>query len=152
MNIRDAVENLHREHDEEARLLGAFESALELAVTGDDEKRSLGLSELREIVKQSARIRGSSAHDSEALDSPAFLLVDGSERARLKDTLFHLERASYEFRKELAFATTFSTEELVGQGRRLAASIREQIAYEEELLREVEAELSGNSAGLRSRE
>lgn len=148
MNTKDAAESLHKEHEEMAGFLTAFETALELSVSGDDETRSLGLARLREIVERSTHIRGSLSQDSEVMTSPVFLLVNSTERARLKQKLFHLERASYEFRKELAFTTTLSTEGLVEQGRQLEDMLRRQIAYEEELLREIEAGLVGDSTHL----
>lgn len=152
MNTKHATEVLHREHEEIAGFLGAFEKALELAVSEEDESRSIGLAELREIVDQSARIRGSFFSDSAVLSSPILLLVAGTERAQLKQRLFRLERASYEFRRELSFSTTVTTEGLVEQGRRLGDMLRQEIAYEDELLGEVETSRGGNPAQLGSKE
>jgi hypothetical protein len=146
MNTKDAVDTLHKEHDEMARFLKAFENALELAVSGDDEMRGLGLSGLREIVEKSTRIRGSFPQDSAVLSSPAFRLIEDADRYQLKQSLFRLERASYEFRKELAFTTTFSTEDLVEEGRRLEDILRKELAYEAELLQGIEAVLASDSA------
>lgn len=148
MNTKDAAESLHKEHEEMGGFLIAFENALDLAVSGDDETRSRGLTRLREIVERSRHIRGSLSQDSEVLASPVFLLVNSTERARLRQRLFHLERAGYEFRKELAFATTLSTEGLVELARQLEDLLRQEIAYEEELLREVETGLAADSTHL----
>lgn len=148
MNTKDAAETLHKEHEKMAGFLTAFETALELSVSGDDETRSRGLTELREILERSTHIRGSLSQDSEVLTSPVFLLVNSAERARLKQKLFHLERASYEFRKELAFTTTLSTEGLLEQARQLEDMLRQQIAYEEELLRGIETGFESDSTHL----
>lgn len=152
MNSRDAAESLHKEHQEMNRLLTAFEAALQRAGSGDDETRSPGLAALREVMDRSMRLRGSLPQDSEILNSPVFLVVDNVERAQLKQNLFQLERASYEFRKQLAFTTTLSTESLVEQGRELLDSLREQIAYEAKLLEGVEANFSVDSGELRLKE
>ena len=144
MNAKDAAETLYKEHEELAGFLTAFENALELALAGDDETRGLGLSRLREIVERSTHIRGSFSQDSEVLTSPVFLQVSNTERTQLKQKLFHLERASYEFRKELAFTTTLSTEGLAEQGRRLEDMLRQEIAFEEELLRAIEPGLAND--------
>lgn len=152
MNNKNAAAALHREHEEITRLLTAFETALERAESGDDETRSPGLAALRELMAEGTRIRGSAIHDSETLNSPVFQLVDNAEKARLKQNLFELERASYEFRKQLAFTTTLSTAELVEQGRRLLDSLRKQIAYEQELLEGIEANFTDDAKELRLKE
>lgn len=152
MNNKDAAETLHKEHEQMARLLAAFETALKRAGSKDDETRSPGLAELREVMDQGTRIRGSHPQDSETLNSPVFQLVDNVERVQLKQNLFQLERDSYEFRKQLAFTTTLSTEELVEQGRHLLDSLRKQIAYEQQLLQGFEANYTNDSKELRLKE
>lgn len=152
MNTKDAAEALHKEHEEMAGLLAQLESGLGLVASGDDESRSQALAGLRKISEQTSHIRECLRGESATANSAAFFLADPAERARLKEILFHLERSCFEFRKELAFTTTLSTEDLLARGQHLVGSLREQIAYEQALLRRVEATLLDDGGRLGSKE
>jgi hypothetical protein len=138
MNTSNAVAALRKEHEDISQFLVSFESALTLAASGEDEARGLGLEQLREMAAQNARLRETCRQDEEALNSSPFFLGDDAERTLWRQSLFHLERASFEFRKELVFATTLFTRDMVARGRQLLASFREHVACEEELLRRIE--------------
>ncbi len=138
LNTMENVEVLHEEEEEMSRFMTPFETALELAGRDDDESRLLGLQRLHEMAEQNAKIREHCHLGSQALDSSPFLFVDNKEWARLRQSYLELERASFEFRRELVFTTTLSTENLVARGRRLIAVLREHLGYEEELLKRIE--------------
>jgi hypothetical protein len=139
MKNSNPISALRKEHGEISQFLVAFESALTLTASGEDEARLTGLARLREMTEQSAHLRESCRQDAEVFGSSVFLLANDTERTLWSQSLLHLERASFEFRKELDFATTLSVDPLVAQGQRLADSFRQHLVYEEELLKRIEA-------------
>jgi len=139
VNTKDSVEVLRKEEEEMSRFLIAFETALQLAAKGEDEARLLGLRQLHEMAVQNAKIHEHCRLGTEALNSSPFLLADNEECARLRQSYLQLERTSFEFRNELVFTTTSSTENLVAQGQHLRAVLREHIVYEGQLLKRIEA-------------
>ena len=139
LNTTENVEVLHDKEEEMSRFLIPFETALELSARDEDEPRLLGLQQLHEMAEQTAKIREHCRQGAQTLDTAPFLFADNKEWARLRKSYAQLERASFEFRRELVFATTLSTEILVARGRRLIALLREHIGYEGELLKRIEA-------------
>jgi hypothetical protein len=148
MSTSNAVEALRKEHEDILQFLVSFESALALAASGEDEARGLGIERLREMAARSAQLRETCRQDGEALNASAFLFADDAEKTLWKQSLFHLERTNYEFRKELVFATTLYTQDMVARGWQLLASFREHVACEEELLRRIEEAPLCNPTGL----
>jgi hypothetical protein len=148
MNTSSAVEALRKEHEDILQFLVLFESALKLAASGEDAARGLGIERLREMAARSAQLRETCRQDEEALSASAFLFADDAERTLWRQSLFHLERTNFEFRKELVFATTLYTQDMVARGRQLLASFREHVACEEELLRRIEEAPLSNPTGL----
>ncbi|HEV2386820.1 MAG TPA: hypothetical protein VGS20_06140 [Candidatus Acidoferrales bacterium] len=138
METTNPVSALRKDHEEISQFLAAFEGALKLTASGEDEARLAGLAWLREMTEKSAHLRESCRHDAEMLGSSVFLVADDTERTLWSQSLLHLERASFEFRKQLGFATTLSIDPLVAQGWRLAASFRQHMGYEEALLKRIE--------------
>lgn len=137
MKVSNAVQTLREEHEEISRFLAAFEEALQSAASGQDDARGAGLAKLREMTMQGTHIRECCRHDVEALNSSLYLLADETDWNLWRTSVYRLERASYDFRKELGFATTLSTEALLGFGRTLVATYRRHMDYEEELLRRI---------------
>ncbi len=145
MNARDAAEELRREHEETAALVTAFEHALELVASEADEPRDRGLTWLREMAPRLAHQHATPEEGMGGRPPVALLIAEGPERARLRGKLFELGRAGYEFRKELGFATTLDTEDLLARGRRLLAELQQEMEYEEELLDRAEAREPGET-------
>ena len=137
MDMRDELETLHKEHQEILRFLAAWEDALTLAASDDYEIRWRGLRQLQEMTGAIAEICEHCRREEENTDSP-FLFLEEAARTQLRDEHTQLQRANYEFRRELEFTTASLTGDLCRQGQHLLTALRQHMAYEEGLLKRIE--------------
>jgi hypothetical protein len=133
------LETLHKEHEEILRFLTAWEGALAQAASEEFEICRRGLEQVQRMTGQIAEICEHCRREEEYSDSP-LLLVEEAARSRLRDEHAQLHRANYEFRRELEFTTASFTGDLCRQGRHMLSTLRRHIAYEEGLLKQLEAE------------
>jgi hypothetical protein len=139
MDLQSELVNAHKEHEEILGFLAAWENTLDQAASEDYEIRLRGLRQLQGMEGNIAAICDH-CQEEETSGSPLFVFTADAERTRLKDEHFQLHRANYEFRQEMEFTTASHTEDLCSQGRSLLAALRQHIAYEEELLKRIEAD------------
>lgn len=138
MELRQKFEAAHTEHAEILEFLNIWEKALDLIANEDCDARCMGLRQLQRLEE---RIAGVCEHCRKEEEDPESLLsrfTPKAEQQRLKEEHAMLERANFEFRREMEFTTSSHTEELALQGQGLLAALRGHIAYEEELLRRFE--------------
>jgi hypothetical protein len=140
MDLRQEFANAHAEHDDILEFLNVWEEALKLIADDDCDTRCHGLRQLQAMESKIVEICEHCRREEEDPESPLFLFAEGADRDRLKEEHFQLYRANYEFRREMEFTTTSSTNDLVLQGQKLLTALRGHIAYEEGLLERFEKE------------
>ena len=142
MDLRHEFETAHAEHEDILEFLNNWEDALKLIADDDCDTRCHGLRQLQAMESKIVEICEHCRREEEDPASPLFLFAGAADRDQLKDEHFRLYRANYEFRREMEFTTASFTSDLVLQGQRLLAALRDHIAYEEGLLKRFEAEKS----------
>ena len=140
MDLRQQFELAHAEHANILQSLTAWENALNLLSSDDYDTRCLGLSQLRALDGRIAEICEHCRREEEDPNSPLSQFAEPADRERMKDEHFGLNRANYEFRRDLEFTTASFTYDLVLRGQELLTALLDHIAYEEGLLRQFEAE------------
>jgi len=134
MNLHQEFEAAHADHTEILEFLNIWEGALGLAAGDDSDTRCAGLRQLQAMEGKIVEIWEHCRKEEDDSGSPLFRFAEPADCERMKEEHFRLYRANYEFRKEMEFTTSSFTEDLVLQGQRLLAALREHIAFEEELL------------------
>jgi hypothetical protein len=140
MNLRHELEAAHNEHEDILEFLDVWGDALKEIASDDCDTRCRGLRRLQGMEGKIVEICEHCRREEEDSDSPLFRFAHEAERNHMKDEHFRLYRANYEFRREMAFTTASFTGDLILQGEKLLAALREHIAYEENLLKRIEAE------------
>jgi hypothetical protein len=138
MNLHQQFEAAHAEHADILEFLTIWEEALALIASDDCDTRCTGLRQLQAMEGKIVEIWEHCHKEEVDPQEPLFRFAEPAERERLKDEHFQLYRDNYEFRREMEFTTSSSTEALVAKGQRLLAALRGHIAFEEELLRRFE--------------
>jgi len=141
MDHQLAFASAHAEHAEILDFLYIWEGALNLLSSSDCDTRCSGLRQLQTLEGKIAEICDHCRREEDDPESPLFRFAETADRGRMKDEHFRLCLANYEFRKELEYTTSSSTDELLAQGRRLLTALRGHITYEEGLLRRFELQL-----------
>ena len=140
MDLHQAFEAAHAEHADILDFLNVWEDALKLIADEDCDTRRQGLRQLQTMEGKIVEIWEHCHKEENDPESPLFRFAEIADRERMKEEHFHLYRANYEFRREMEFTTSSATNDLVVQGKKLLAALREHIAYEEELLQRFETE------------
>jgi hypothetical protein len=140
MDLRQEFESAHAEHQEILEFLNVWEDALKLLADDDCDTRCAGLRQLQAMESKIVDICEHCRREEEDPASPLFLFAEDADRGRMKDEHFRLYRANYEFRREMEFTTSSSTNDLVTQGQKLLSALRGHIVYEEGLLKHFERE------------
>jgi hypothetical protein len=138
MNLHSELERFHKEHDEILRFLQVWEGALNLVARSEDSERCRGLTRLREMEEQVARIEDHCRAEEQSVESPYKLYLEDTELQRLEKEHELLARWSNDFHRELTFATVLRTDEMLRLGRQLLEQLRHHIAFEEGLLKKIE--------------
>ena len=138
MELHQEFEAAHAEHAEILEFLNIWEEALKLVASDDCDTRCTGLRQLQAMEGKIVEIWEHCHKEEDDPESPLFRFAEPADCERMKEEHFRLYRANYEFRKEMEFTTSSFTDDLVLQGQRLLAALREHIAYEEDLLRRFE--------------
>ena len=138
MDLQREFETARREHQDILGFLDVWEGALTLIEDDDLDVRCEGLRQLQGMEQQIAGICEHCRREEEDPESPLFRFAQEADRGRMKDEHFRLQRANYEFRKEMEFTTTSDTDDLVALGRKLLDSLRGHITYEDGLLKRFE--------------
>jgi len=137
MDLHKEFEAAHEEHADILDFLNIWEGALNLIACDDCDTRCTGLRQLQAMEGKIVEIWEHCHKEENDPESPLFRFATPAERERMKEEHFRLYRAHYEFRREMEFTTSSFTDDLVIQGRRLLAALREHIAFEEELLHKI---------------
>jgi hypothetical protein len=134
MDLHQEFEAAHAEHADILDFLNTWEQALDLLASDDCDTRCHGLRQLQAMEGKIVEVWEHCHKEEEDTEAPLFRFAEPADRDRLKEEHFRLYRANYEFRREMEFTTSSFTEDLIQQGQKLLAALREHIAYEEELL------------------
>jgi hypothetical protein len=137
-HLEQEFEAAHAEHADILDFLNIWEQALHLIASDDCDTRCHGLRQLQAMEGRIVEVWEHCHKEEDDLESPLFRFAEPADRDRLKEEHFQLYRANYEFRREMEFTTSSSTGDLVLQGQKLLAALRDHIAYEEGLLRRFE--------------
>jgi hypothetical protein len=148
MDLRSQLDKYRQEHEEVLRFLKVWEGALTLAGSGQDGERSKGLAELRGMEKRLERIRQHCDEEGEDAESPFVLYLPDAELKQIREEHEQLAHSSSDFQRELTYATTSRTTEMVQSGRQLLAMLRQHLVHEEELLKRIQ-EAQGSEDALR---
>lgn len=142
MDLHRAFQEAHEEHADILEFLTIWEEALQVAASDDCDTRCTGLRQLQAMESKIVEIWEHCHKEEDDTEAPLFRFASPADRARLKDEHFQLYRDNYEFRREMEFTTSSSTEELVLKGQKLLAELRAHIAFEEDLLKRAEHQQS----------
>lgn len=140
MDLYQQFEAAHAEHADILEFLLVWEEALDLIASENSDIRCHGLRKLQAMEGKIVEIWEHCHKEEDDPDVPLFRFAEPADRDRLKEEHFRLYRANYEFRREMEYTTSSFTGDLILQGQKLLAALREHIAYEEELLRRFEHE------------
>ncbi len=140
MDLNEEFEAAHAEHADILEFLLVWEEALDLIASENSDIRCHGLRKLQAMEGKIVEIWEHCHKEEDDPDAPLFRFAEPADRDRLKEEHFRLYRANYEFRREMEYTTSSFTGDLILQGQKLLAALREHIAYEEELLRRFEHE------------
>lgn len=142
MDLHRAFQEAHEEHADILEFLTIWEEALQVAASDDCDTRCTGLRQLQAMESKIVEIWEHCHKEEDDTEAPLFRFASPADRARLKDEHFQLYRDNYEFRREMEFTTSSSTEELVLNGQKLLSELRAHIAFEEDLLKRLEHQQS----------
>ena len=146
MDLQHEFDTAHREHHDILEFLDHWENALSFLDSSNLDLRSEGLHQLHHMEERIAGICDHCRREEEDPDSPLFRFAQEADRGRMKDEHFRLDRANYEFRRELEYTTSSYTDDLVILGQKLLTSLRGHITYEDGLLKRFEAEQLSHAA------
>lgn len=138
MELCNQLLHFRQEHDEILRFLREWETALQFAASAADADRREGLTRLRHMEKTLLAIGEHCRAEEESVESPYNLYLEDSELQHLQEGHELLTQATQNYLRELTFATTLRTNELVALGQRLLEQLRHHIAFEEGLLKQIE--------------
>jgi hypothetical protein len=145
MALRDRMAYLRRELRELLRFAGKIQSALTLGSSKDFPERQRCLAELRGLGHGLRAIEEHCHADERAVESTLHHFAGRAARRRLESEHAGIVHALMEFREELRFATADRTESLRGPGMALLGLLRAHIAYEQDLLRNIDKSGAGRT-------
>ncbi len=138
MELHNQLKHFRKEHDEILHFLEEFGAALSLAGATEKETRRIGLEQLREMEAKLAEIREHCSEEEKNVESPFRLYLDDFALEDLHGEHEFLEQLSHAFCTELEIVTgPPPTEVLVRLGQQLLGELRQHIAREEGLLKQI---------------
>lgn len=144
MELHNQLKRFRKEHDEILHFLREFDAALSLAGETEKKNRRIGLERLREMEAKLVEIREHCSEEEKSVQSPFRLYLDDFALEDVHGEHEFLEQLSQAFCTELEIVTAPPpTEVLVRVGRQLLRELRQHIAREEGLLKQI---ADGNEA------
>jgi len=141
MDVKTELEFFRKEHVELLRFLDQWARALDLLESPEDGPRLQGLTELRELESELLAVRGHCYSEERRLESPYGAYLKRDEAAKLAEDHRELGRQIQDMLVVLRFATIDQTEGIPARGKQLGEFIRQHLAFEEKLLRDLERSL-----------
>ena len=139
MSLREQLAHFRKEHDSFLLFLREFENALYLAGDREEARSEMCVRLLRALEPRFAEIRRHCREEERALEAPSRQLVDDEAMDRLHTDHELFEKLVAGFRMELRrVASPQPPDELFANGRSLLGHLRNHIAFEEGILKQVE--------------
>ncbi len=146
MDVGTRIEYFHKQHQDFLRLLGEWESAVELAGSGDDEECVRGLARMRELQPELKEIESHCISEERNVESPYRKYLQAGQLETFEKEHRDLERLLAELFADLRFATVHQTDRVRQAGSEIATLARRHIQFEDKLIEEIERKLAEEAA------
>jgi hypothetical protein len=143
MDLRSQLDYFRKEHEDIQRFVEDWEDALKLAASEDDADRLRALAQLRQMETVLLGIREHCRAEQRTVESRLRAHQDDVSRVRLAQEHELLRQLTNDYLRELQFATLSRTGEVARLGIELLEQLRNHIAYETALLKQIEDSSEG---------
>jgi hemerythrin-like domain-containing protein len=138
MNLREPLEQFHREHQDILRFLQEWEQVLARAACEDPDVRIRALQQLRDMRERLGQIQQHCSEEERSSESVFRLYLDEALFAELCREHARLQEFVQAYLEAVAQLTTPPpAQSLVTLGRSLVEHLRQHIALEERLLEQI---------------
>jgi len=138
MESRDWIEYIQKEHLEIVRLADKIAGALALASKDDFTERQKGLVELRSLQHGLLGVSQHCCAEDSILETDFHHYLDANQYDRLLKEHQAITRLVGSLLRELPYVTADSIRDLCPEGEQLLERIREHVAFEQDMLWQVE--------------